>query len=57
MKRGDYCVCPKCKGKGVIFDHVFGIFTLGFGYLSQALNDDEKETCPRCKGSGFIEIK
>lgn len=57
MKKGDYYVCPKCKGKGVVFDHVFGVFTLGWGYLLQALDDSDKDSCPKCGGSGFIEVK
>lgn len=57
MRKGDFVICPKCKGKGRVFDHVLGIFTMGWGYLSQMIDDDDKEVCPRCDGSGFIEIK
>lgn len=57
MNKGDYIVCPKCKGKGVVFDHVFGVFTFGLGYLFQVLDDSDKDDCPRCNGSGFIKVK
>ena len=56
MKKGDYCVCPKCKGKGVVFDHELGIFTGGLGYLLQMFDEDEKMECPRCDGTGFVEV-
>lgn len=56
MKKGDYIICPRCKGKGRVFDHTYGIFTLGFGYLSQIFDDEDREVCPRCDGSGFIEV-
>lgn len=50
MKKGDYIICPECKGKGKVFDHEEGIFTLGIGYLFG------KVRCKRCKGSGFIKV-
>ena len=49
--------CPICKGKGVLFDHLFGIFTCGLGYLSQLSNINERDECGRCKGTGFILVK
>lgn len=52
MKRGDYIICPICNGKGKVYDHVEGIFTLGLSYLF-----GNKEKCPRCHGKGYIEIK
>lgn len=51
MKRGDYIICPNCKGKGKVFDHVAGIMTFGWNYLFG------KETCQRCHGTGFLEVK
>jgi len=51
MKLGEYFVCPTCKGKGKVFNHADGIFTLGFAYLFG------KDKCPRCHGKGYIEIK
>lgn len=50
-------ICPQCNGKGRIVDHMFGIFTVGLGYLAQALDDDYQEDCPTCGGSGKIKIK
>ena len=56
MKKGDYFVCPKCKGRGVVFDHELGVLTCGLGYLLQLFDEDEKMECPRCDGKGFIKI-
>lgn len=51
MKKGDYIICPNCKGKGKIFDHVLGIAIFGLNYLYG------KETCPRYHGTDFIRVK
>lgn len=50
-------ICPQCKGKGRVIDHMAGIFTAGLGYLFQAMDDGLKNQCPTCNGTGKIEIK
>lgn len=57
--------CWKCGGKGWLFDHMAGIFTLGFGYLICAMDGLEgakagrpgTELCPICNGKGYQEDK
>ena len=47
--------CFKCGGKGYIFDHMLGIFTLGMGYLAQTSKDScYQDECNACAGSGLI---
>jgi hypothetical protein len=50
MKKGDYFICPNCKGKGKVFDHTAGVLTLGLAYLCG------KEKCRKCNGKGYIHI-
>ena len=57
MKQGDVVECKACDGKGRKYDHMFGVFTLGMGYLAQAGDNFLKEKCYQCKGTGFIEVK
>lgn len=54
-KTGNLIVCPNCKGLGKTFDHVFGIFTLGLGYLIQKSDPSEMDKCEICNGKGVIE--
>ena len=49
--------CPVCKGKGVLFDHVIGVLTLGLGYLMQLSDTFLREECGRCGGTGYIKVK
>lgn len=55
LKPGKY-LCPVCKGKGRVYDHFAGIFTLGISYLVQASDEESKDICTRCEGKGYIEI-
>lgn len=52
MENCNWIICPNCKGRKYVYDHVQGVFTLGAGYL---LGRTEK--CLTCKGKGFITIK
>jgi len=49
--------CPKCKGKGKVYDVAAGIFTCGISTFFEFIDDNLKEDCPRCGGSGFLKIK
>jgi hypothetical protein len=44
-------ICPNCKGKKYVYDHVLGVFTMGMGYL---LGPTDK--CQTCVGKGFVVI-
>lgn len=46
--------CPRCKGKGVVYDHALSVFTAGIGLALQALDRNLRDVCPRCDGSGRI---
>lgn len=47
----DAFICPECNGRGKVFDHLAGVFTLGLNYLFG------RETCHRCGGRGYIKIR
>lgn len=49
--------CPKCKGKGKVYDIGLGVFTYGIGTFLQLINDDYKDDCHRCGGSGFLKFE
>jgi DnaJ-class molecular chaperone len=42
-------ICPNCKGKKYVYDHVLGVFTFGMGYLM-----GRNDKCETCKGKGYI---
>lgn len=47
--------CPRCNGKGKVYNHFNGLGTFGIDYLFQAALG--KQICPRCKGEGFLIIE
>ena len=49
-------LCPKCKGEGMVWNHGFGIVTIGLGYILQAMMGKD-DICPVCEGNGFITYK
>lgn len=49
--------CPRCKGKGVVYDHELSVFTFGIGAVLQACSDILKMTCPVCNGRGAVSRK
>lgn len=49
-------ICPVCNGKGVIYDHASGLFTLGISYIFQAIDRELREPCYRCEGKGFVIV-
>lgn len=48
--------CPKCKGKGKVYDIAMGICTCGISTFFEFIDDNLKEYCPRCGGSGFLKL-
>lgn len=50
LRENEYIICPNCKGKKYVYDHMLGIFTLGMGYLM-----GRDDVCPTCDGKGFIK--
>lgn len=46
--------CPRCKGKGVVYDHALSVFTAGIGLALQALDKNLRDKCPRCDGEGYV---
>lgn len=46
--------CPRCKGKGVVYDHAVSAFTAGIGLVLQALDRNLRDKCPLCDGDGYI---
>ena len=53
-------LCPRCKGRGVVFDPMSLMFTIGlpFALLCDAGDDSgpTKKLCPTCKGKGKIKL-
>ena len=51
-------ICPKCKGKGYLYDTVsdiiVGIITIGLVHMGGRLS---KEICDGCGGKGLVEVK
>lgn len=47
-------VCPRCKGRGVVYDRALGVFTFDIGAVLQSLDRGLRDTCPRCGGSGYV---
>lgn len=45
--------CPRCKGKGVAYDHELSVFTAGIGLVLQALDRNLRIECSRCNGRGY----
>lgn len=48
--------CPKCRGKGKVYDIATGIFTCGISTFFEFIDDNLKEDCSRCKGGGFLKL-
>lgn len=52
-------VCPKCKGRRVVFnpESLLLTFALPVALLIDHDEDDgiTKKTCPTCKGKGWLE--
>lgn len=46
--------CPRCKGKGVVYDHLLSVFTAGIGLALQALDRNMRDECPVCDGDGYV---
>lgn len=46
--------CPRCKGKGVVYDHELSVFTAGIGLVLQALDRNLRIECSRCNGRGYL---
>ena len=49
--------CPKCKGKGKVYDVVAGGIYLGITIFLEFIDDNLKEDCSHCGGSGFLKLK
>lgn len=49
--------CPKCKGRGKVYDVVAGTFTCGITIFLEFIDNNLKEDCSRCGGSGFLKLK
>lgn len=50
-------LCPRCKGKGRIFDTIECVFTAGISLILGALDSDLKDVCPKCDGKGIVYRK
>lgn len=48
--------CPRCKGKGKVYDVALGVFTLGISTFFEAIDEDVRDDCPRCGGVGFLKL-
>lgn len=49
--------CPKCKGKGRVFDVAECVFTAGIAFVLGAIDNHLKDICPKCGGTGSIYRK
>lgn len=53
-------VCPKCKGRRVVFDHASLMLTIALpiAMLVDADSDSgiTKKQCPTCKGHGYMYL-
>lgn len=47
-------MCPRCKGRGVVYDHAVSVFTAGIGLVLQALDENLRDECPLCDGRGYV---
>lgn len=57
-------LCPKCKGRRVVFDPMSLFLTIGLPMALLAEADDDvndnsvtKRRCPTCKGKGYFTFK
>lgn len=50
-------LCPRCKGKGRIFDTAECVFTGGISLILGILDSNLKDVCPKCNGKGIIYRK
>lgn len=50
-------ICPKCQGKGKVFDHEAGLFTFGMDYFFQLFDKFYKKKCDVCNGKKFLILK
>jgi hypothetical protein len=60
----DCYICPRCKGRRVIFDPMSLLLTVGLPLaLLDEMDDDvednsiTKRICPTCKGKGFLKYE
>lgn len=51
LKENEFIICPNCKGRKYVYDHMACCCTLGLGYLM-----GRDEICPTCDGKGFIKV-
>lgn len=49
-------LCPRCKGKGRIFDTAECVFT-GVSLILGILDSIFKDVCPKCNGKGIVYRK
>ncbi len=56
-------LCPKCKGRRVVFDPISLLTTIVLPIIMIMESDDNdndisisKKRCPTCYGKGFIEL-
>ena len=59
MPRHNERICPKCKGKGHVFD-VLALASPLEWFTAPFERDDaqaySRERCDRCRGSGYIRV-
>ena len=46
--------CPRCKGKGTVFDVSECVFTAGISFILGMIDSRCKDVCPECDGRGII---
>ena len=49
--------CPRCKGKGHVFDIAECVFTAGIAFVLGSIDSNLKNTCPKCDGDGYVYQK
>lgn len=49
--------CPKCKGKGHVFNVAECVFTFGIAFVLGAIDSNLKQICPQCDGKGTVYRK
>lgn len=47
--------CPRCKGKGRVFDVEECVCTAGISFVLGLIDRSMRDVCPECDGSGYID--